>query len=448
MKTKTIVAAPKCEAKMLPTAELAGAKWNTHAKEKKTDEAFKGLVASIKAQGIIQRLAVRKTKDGYEIIDGHRRTAAALAAGLVEVPCDVYESMDDGDAQVRTVTANVQRLENDPIKEAEAYELMMKDGKTQKEIAAILGKSEQYVARRKRLIALIPEWRETIKKSEDVVSVSFLESLAAYEPDAQRAAHEAFDNDQTGDDEDGIIEWLRNMTMKISEAKFCTNDCANCPHNTANKSVLFAGMFDDEDARCENRPCFDRKTNEAADEAIAKIKSSGVDVKEFRSKWEAPNGYDAKPQKDKKHTVPFVTNVGGVKTVWWAEPKKDEPKTAAKSATTKAEAEAEKKRKAEHLAWFRAQRSAKEKAYAVFHANGAKTSIEKIVRECVGNPRFNEWVVGYLLKYGPLSQTWSDNDQNVALIGMAGTDMLRDFGLDFSEDEAKAIMSEDPNNAK
>ena len=100
------------------------------------------------------------------------------------------------------------------------------------------------------------------------------------------------------------------------------------------------------------------------------------------------------------------------------------------------------------LAWFRAQRSAKDKAYTVLHASGAKTSIEKIVRECVGKPRFNEWVVGYLLANGPLSLSWSDNSQNKALIGMAGTDMLRDFGLDFTEDEAKAIVSEDPNNAK
>ena len=61
--------------------DLRGAAWNTHHAAKKDDPEFKGLVTSVKKQGIIQRVLVRKLSDGsYEIIDGHRRVEAAKAA--------------------------------------------------------------------------------------------------------------------------------------------------------------------------------------------------------------------------------------------------------------------------------------------------------------------------------------------------------------------------------
>ena len=436
--------------KSIPAAKLTGAAWNVHSKEKKTDEDFKGLVASIKSQGLIQRVAVRAMPNGeYQIIDGHRRTQAAVAAGLSDIPCDVYYDMKDADAQVRTVTANAQRTQSDPLLEAELYELLAKSGKTQKEVAAVVGQSERYVARRSRLIALIPEWRKTVKESGDVSSVSFLESLAAYSPELQREAHKAFEDGDIGEDEDDVIDWLKGRVMSLKDAPFCTKDCANCPFNTANKAILFAGMFDDENARCEKRSCYVEKVNAATDEKIRALKEKKIETKEVKQRWDIPCYYDAKPEKDKKHTVPYVFTDGDCRRILWAEKQKEMPNAAAaKPAQTEAEKKAEKERRAEHLAWFRAQRSAKDKADAALHGDKAETSVEKIVREFVGTPRFNEWVVGYLLHNGPLSNRWASNEQNAALVGIAGRDALKDFGLDFTEAEVTAILSEDPDNAK
>ena len=130
--------------------DLRGAAWNTHHAAKKDDPEFKGLVTSVKKQGIIQRVLVRKVDEGYEIIDGHRRVEAAKAAGIKDVPCDIVEA-DDVTAQAMTATANIQRLENDPLLEAELIEKMVAAKKTYKQIAALLGKSETYVAQRARL---------------------------------------------------------------------------------------------------------------------------------------------------------------------------------------------------------------------------------------------------------------------------------------------------------
>lgn len=436
--------------KSIPAAKLTGAAWNVHSKEKKTDEDFKGLVASIKSQGLIQRVAVRAMPNGeYQIIDGHRRTQAAVAAGLSDIPCDVYYDMKDADAQVRTVTANAQRTQSDPLLEAELYELLAKSGKTQKEVAAVVGQSERYVARRSRLIALIPEWRKTVKESGDVSSVSFLESLAAYSPELQREAHAAFEEGDIGDDEDDVIDWLKGRVMSLKDAPFCTKDCANCPFNTANNALLFAGMFDDENARCEKRTCFVGKWNAETDAQIEKLKASGTAVKEVKHKWDIPYSYDAKSQKDKKHTVPYVYEDWQLRTIVWAQPgKKSAQTTAAKPAQTSAEKKAAKEKRERHLAWFRARRSARDKANAALHATGVGNVFEKIVRECVGTPRFNEWVISYFAKYGPLHETWSSDDQNAALVGMAGDKLLKDFGLDFTEAELTAILSEDPDNAK
>lgn len=438
--------------KNIPPEQLFNARWNVHEKEKKSDEAFKGLVASIKAQGLIQRVAVREIDEGcYEIIDGHRRTAAAIAAGLKEIPCDIFTDFEDADAQIRTITANAQRIANDPIREAEAYELLAKQGKTQKEIAAIVGFSEQYVARRSRIIALIPEWRKTVKENEDGASVTFLETLASYSPQLQKEAHDAFEDGRTGDEEDGVLDWLMNRLMTLKDAPFdCTGDCATCPFNTVNKGLLFAGMFEDEGARCEKRSCFVEKWNAAADAQIEKLRASGVEVKEVKQKWDIPCYYDAKPRKDKKHTAPYVyVNDNDCRVILWTEPRKkwEEPQKPEKTAQTQAEKKAANELRKRHLTWFRARRSARDKVSAALHGDG-KTSVEKIVRECVGTDRFNEWVISYLAKYGPLSQGWSSDEQNAALLGMAGPQMLEDFGLKFVKEEVDAIQSEDPALAK
>ena len=72
------------------------------------DEKMDELVESVATQGIMSPVVVRPKNGYYELISGHRRTHAAMRAGLTEVPAVIRE-MDDEEATVMMVDANIQR---------------------------------------------------------------------------------------------------------------------------------------------------------------------------------------------------------------------------------------------------------------------------------------------------------------------------------------------------
>lgn len=115
-------------------------------------EALKSLAESIRENGIIQPVCVRKSGAGYEIISGERRCRAAKYAGLTHVPCIV---MDVGDEQaaVLALIENIQRKDLSYFEEAVAIEkLITVYGLTQEEAAQRLGKAQSTIANKLRLL--------------------------------------------------------------------------------------------------------------------------------------------------------------------------------------------------------------------------------------------------------------------------------------------------------
>jgi ParB family transcriptional regulator, chromosome partitioning protein len=118
------------------------------------------LTASIKANGVIQPIVVRRVGDGFQIIAGERRWRAALKAGLRRVPVVVREVPE---AQQRSVlevalVENIQREDLNPMDEALAYRRLADDYHlTQEEIAAAVGKDRATVANHLRLLKLPAE---------------------------------------------------------------------------------------------------------------------------------------------------------------------------------------------------------------------------------------------------------------------------------------------------
>ena len=327
---------------------LRGAAWNTHHAAKKDDPEFKGLVTSVKKQGIIQRVLVRKRSDGsYEIIDGHRRVAAAKAAGIKDVPCDVVVA-DDVTAQAMTATANIQRLENDPLLEAELIGKMVAAKKTYKQIAALLGKSETYVARRARLTTLTEGWRRAVRLSDEMPDVSDLEIIAAHEPELQDKVLEAVSDD------DGYVDWddnffylFRNYMCELDAEKvdFDLSECATCKYNTAmHGEMLFPELAKvTECARCQNRECFARKSNEVVDGKIAALREKGVKIREVSKRWDIPRSYQATKNKEPGNDCPYIYTDDDIRhLVWSCEPEK--PAKDARTAEEIAAEKAEKKR--------------------------------------------------------------------------------------------------------
>jgi ParB family transcriptional regulator, chromosome partitioning protein len=112
------------------------------------------LARSIKSNGLIQPIVVRKAEKGYEIVAGERRWRAAQRIGLHDVPVIVRE-LSDQEAAEFALIENVQRTDLNPIEEATGYsELIEKFGYTQEELGEVIGKSRSHLANMLRLLRL------------------------------------------------------------------------------------------------------------------------------------------------------------------------------------------------------------------------------------------------------------------------------------------------------
>ncbi len=117
-------------------------------------EALEGLAESIKANGIIQPLVVRRVGEEYELIAGERRWRATQIAGLETVPAVVREATDTEVLEMALVE-NLQREDLNPIEEAQGYGLLIDAFQlTQEEAATRVGKSRAAVANALRLLKL------------------------------------------------------------------------------------------------------------------------------------------------------------------------------------------------------------------------------------------------------------------------------------------------------
>ncbi|MCP4350739.1 MAG: ParB/RepB/Spo0J family partition protein [Desulfobacterales bacterium] len=127
-----------------------------------SDEELDELCVSIKKQGIIQPLLVRKAKSGYELISGERRLRAAKMAGLEHVPVVVTKTTDVN-MLVMAIVENTQREDLNPLEESEAYHLLMtKFDLTQEQVAGCVGKSRSSIANLLRMRKLPEQIKETI----------------------------------------------------------------------------------------------------------------------------------------------------------------------------------------------------------------------------------------------------------------------------------------------
>lgn len=118
------------------------------------DTELSALAASIREQGILQPLVVRRRGDGYELIIGERRWRAAQLAGLDEVPAVVLDATDRQVVEMALVE-NVQRADLNPMELAEAFRVLIDDeGMTQEEAGRRVGLDRSSVANHLRLLEL------------------------------------------------------------------------------------------------------------------------------------------------------------------------------------------------------------------------------------------------------------------------------------------------------
>src|SRR4029453_15467908 len=127
------------------------------------DEArLEELSQSIRTNGLIQPILVRRHGDHYEIVAGERRWRAAQHAGLLKVPVTVRDVPDDKLLEIALVE-NIQREDLNPIKEAQAYRRLADElHLSQEDIAHAVGKDRATVANFMRLLRLPVEIRNEL----------------------------------------------------------------------------------------------------------------------------------------------------------------------------------------------------------------------------------------------------------------------------------------------
>ncbi len=151
------------------------------------------LAQSIKANGIIQPILVRRTGTTYGIIAGERRWRAAQRAGLLKVPVVVREVAEGSEKQLLELALieNIQRENLNPVDEAVAYQRLTDEFQlTQDQIAAAVGKDRSSVANFMRLLRLPEEVRADL--ASGALTMGHARALLAL-PDAaaqRRAARE------------------------------------------------------------------------------------------------------------------------------------------------------------------------------------------------------------------------------------------------------------------
>ena len=118
------------------------------------EAALQELAASIREQGVLQPLLVRRVPGGYELIAGERRLRASRIAGLERIPVLCRRIEDDRKLELALIE-NIQRENLNPIEEAQAYrELQSINKYTQEEVARRVGKDRATVANSIRLLNL------------------------------------------------------------------------------------------------------------------------------------------------------------------------------------------------------------------------------------------------------------------------------------------------------
>ena len=167
-----------------------------HPFEVRDDEDMQKLVDSIKENGVLTNLTVRpRAEGGYEIISGHRRFHAAQLAGLDKIKVQVRD-VDDDQAIIDMVDANIQREHISPMEKARAYAMRLEAVKHQgrrtdltsdqvgpkltaaEKVAAGVQDTQTQVKRHIRLNSLVPALQKKVDsgtlKFNPAVELSYL----------------------------------------------------------------------------------------------------------------------------------------------------------------------------------------------------------------------------------------------------------------------------------
>lgn len=159
--------------------------------ERKQFRGLDELAASIKRVGIVEPPTVVPVGENqYMLTTGERRWRAAKKAGLRQIPVIIGDPEEEKTRRVKSLISNVQREDLTAIELAQALEEMKADNadiNTNRELATLVGKSEQWVGQMLKILSLPEPIREKIRNAERVVPYDSVVELARVQDEKKQA---------------------------------------------------------------------------------------------------------------------------------------------------------------------------------------------------------------------------------------------------------------------
>jgi ParB family chromosome partitioning protein len=319
------------EYQTVPLARLVESAANPRRITSKAADAE--LADSVKKMGILEPLLVRSVvipsrgdlPERLELIAGHRRLAAARAAGLTEVPVRVLE-LDDEQALEAAIVENLQRQDVHPLDEAEGFARLIEHHKhAVPDVAARVGKSEAYVYQRLALRRLSPKARKLFV--DGLITAAHALQLVKLEPKQQDEVIKNCRLDSPHADErltarrlaeeirEKFFQDLSSAPWKLADATLlpAAGACSTCPKRAGAQP----GLFVDEKVKgetCLDAVCFDAKMKAhlAIVKTALKVDAGRKSVLEVSTGYEYPRQkgilYDGQfTRVDKKKPCAFAT---------------------------------------------------------------------------------------------------------------------------------------------
>jgi ParB family chromosome partitioning protein len=285
----------------VPLAELVES--STNPRKTFDEERLEELAESIRSKGILSPLLTRRMNSHLEIVSGARRYRAAKLAGLREAPVRIVV-LTDAEALETQIVENLLRSDVHPFEEAKGFRALLEREEaayTIEKIAAKTGKSAAYIAKRLRLLDLIPPVAEAFSAGHIGIEHALL--IAKLAADVQEKAfthcfdgfYAAIDSDRSLVPASRLQAWIEhNVYLSLKSVPFSKDDetlvpeagsCANCPKRTGFNTLLFSEVREDS---CADAACFNRKLDIHIAQRVTKIPNLVMISQDYNARDESP----------------------------------------------------------------------------------------------------------------------------------------------------------------
>lgn len=249
------------------------------------------LAQSLQMHGQLQPVTARRYGKGkrFELVTGHRRYRAALAAKWKSLAVRVVD-VDDRTALEHQVVENAKRENVHPMDEAAAFEELLQMGRSVEDVATSFGLTVRHVQERCKLLALVPEARALFREGKFSADVAFLIARIEDRGNQEAAAKEIASGTTHPWEEPYSLEDAREMIrekylLALKSATFPLDDadlvaaagaCSACPKRSGAQQQLFSDAAGED--LCLDGKCFDVKTRTHFARAQKQAKKDGLKI--------------------------------------------------------------------------------------------------------------------------------------------------------------------------